>query len=520
MAKKNHNSFIDIETQPEKKRPAAQPSRQVDTQTHREGEDTASETPKISVRPSAARNVRADRGQQTPREATAAQQRQPRKARPIAPPEEDFSGAEMEALYAQPEKLPGSDARQRAYAEFDEELAPDERPMKKKKKERSQNATAATRGTFRTFLWRCARPLLMVAIALVVVAAGVGLGLRYAYGHYFAPVDPDSTQMVEVTIKKGARLSEISDMLEEQGIVRSGKIFKYYVDFSDMSAKLVAGTFELSPSMNFDEIINVLKKPTSVTDTTWITFREGISTEDVGKLLVSNGVLKNDTEFGRIARTGEGLEDYEFIAEVIAKNETSSEKRKNVLEGYLSPNTYNLYTNSSELTALQVLITQFDKVFTDEYKARAEELGMSIDEVVTLASMIEKEAKTDDFKKVSAVFHNRLKADMPLGSDTTIAYYLGTRKMVYTSAELQTQTGYNTHINKGLPLGPICNPGEKAIEAALYPDEEYVKGGYYYFCVGDPETGEIIFSKTAEEHAAAQAKWADVWRKYDEEHKS
>ena len=138
---------------------------------------------------------------------------------------------------------------------------------------------------------------------------------------------------------------------------------------------------------------------------------------------------------------------------------------------------------------------------------------MTLDEVVTLASLIEKEAKAaGDFEKVSAVFHNRLKEGMRLQSDAPLKYILDTTdKLTYTEAEMQDPSLYNTHVYEGLPLGPICNPGERAIKAALYPSEEFLEEGYLYFCLKDPATGENAYAKTLEEHNENVALYKDLW---------
>lgn len=140
---------------------------------------------------------------------------------------------------------------------------------------------------------------------------------------------------------------------------------------------------------------------------------------------------------------------------------------------------------------------------------------MTMDEVFTLASMIEKEAKTADFARVSAVFHNRLKLGMTLGSDVTVKYVSGSEKMVLSSSDLSVESPYNTYTRKGLPVGPICNPSMDAVVAALYPDEQYVAQKYLYFCSKDPNSGELYFSKTQEEHDAAVAMYRPLWEEYD-----
>ena len=141
---------------------------------------------------------------------------------------------------------------------------------------------------------------------------------------------------------------------------------------------------------------------------------------------------------------------------------------------------------------------------------------MDMDEVITLASIIEKEGLRASFSKVSAVFHNRLKENMALGSDVTVQYALGVKRLVLTQSELDTDSAYNTYLHKGLPVGAICNPGDAAIEAALFPDNDYIEEGYLYFALTDPETGELAFTKTLEEHNAVVVEYRPLWEAYDQ----
>ena len=190
-------------------------------------------------------------------------------------------------------------------------------------------------------------------------------------------------------------------------------------------------------------------------------------------------------------------------------------KRLYALEGYLSPNTYEIYTSSSADTIIKRLLSQTEAAYSLSYDERAQELGLTMDEVFTLASMIEKEAKKAEFAKVSAVFHNRLKQKMTLGSDVTIKYVSGSDKMVLGSGDLDLDSPYNTYRYKGLPIGPICNPSMDAVIAALYPDEQFLAQKYLYFCSTDPDSGSLHFSRTLEEHEAAVAMYRPLWEEYD-----
>lgn len=369
----------------------------------------------------------------------------------------------------------------------------------------------------RSKVWSFFRPIVITVASLAVVAGLVYYAYDYVGDHYLDPADAESTEVIEITIEPRSSLSRIAEVLEENGIIKDKTVFKLYTDFTDMSSKLKAGTYVLTPSMSFDDIIYTLSKGLNVTPTVRLTFREGLGVDDYAKVLVDveGGFLKNDVRFKEICTTGESFTQYSMIQDVIINNSRAEEPRRYVLEGYLFPETYDYFRNASEEDVIAKQLEQFQQVFTDEYQERAEELDMTVDEVVILASIIEKEAKTADFEKVSAVFHNRMNDDMRLDSDATLGYYLGTNRLVFSDAELDLDTQYNTRKNPGLPPGPIGNPGKAALRAVLYPDEEYLDE-YYYFTLKDPKTGELVFAKTLEEHDANVELYQHLYEQADE----
>ncbi len=316
-------------------------------------------------------------------------------------------------------------------------------------------------------------------------------------------------------MESGNSLTRVANNLEKQGLIKSRTFFKYYCDFAGLGQKIQAGDYLIKKSMDMFEIADLLTTGDGKPITTDITIIPGTTVETIAAALKEKGVIKDETEFLNICKTGEGVTDYYFIAEELATDRVS--ERRYLLEGYLSPNTYEVYTDAKAIDIIKKLLAQTDKVFSAEWQARAQELGMSIDDTLILASMIEKEAKKADFAKVSAVFHNRLKKGMKLQSDPTIHYVTGERRMSLRQSDLAVSSPYNTYQVDGLPLGPICNPSAEAINAALYPDESYVAEKYLYFCSKDPNTGELHFSRTLEEHERAAAIYAPLWQAYDAE---
>lgn len=364
-------------------------------------------------------------------------------------------------------------------------------------------------------LWHILRPILVVLTALVLLFGLASTVYGAIDDRFISAVDPADTTEIPFSVTSGQSLTRVAKNLADQNIVKNGSIFKYYCDFAGLGQKIQAGDYQLSRSMDIFKIAEVLTTGDGKPITTLITLIPGWTVEDIAAYLVEQGVLKDSTDFLTLCRTGEGLSDYYFIQSELQTSRVS--ERKYLLEGYLAPNTYEIYTTASPTDILNKLLGQTDAVLSSSWQDRANDLGMSIDQVLTLASMIEKEAKTADFARVSAIFHNRIKQGIKLGSDVTVHYITGERRMSLRDSDLAINSPYNTYMYEGLPLGPICNPSSNAIEAALYPDESFLAENYLYFCSKDPNTGELVFSKTLKEHEAAVAIYAPLWKKFDEE---
>ena len=363
-------------------------------------------------------------------------------------------------------------------------------------------------------LWRVLRPILVGLTTLLVVAGLLTSGWNAVYNRFLAPTDLQDETAVPFTVESGQSLTRVSANLEEAGLIRSKTVFKYYCDFAGMGQKIQAGSYQLNRAMTMQQIADQLTKGDGNPIVRNITMIPGWTIEDFADKLYQDGVITDKEGFLALCRTGEQFSDYYYIADVLATPNVS--QRKYVLEGYLSPNTYEVYVTASNEDIIRKLLSQTERAFPADAQDAAEEMGFTMDQILTLASMIEKEAGSADMRKVSAVFHNRLKQGIKLQSDVTIHYVTGVMKMALDSNDLATSSPYNTYQVTGLPLGPICSPSEEAINAALYPDETYVAENYLYFCAKDPESGELHFSKTLQEHEQAVAIYAPLWQKYDE----
>ena len=381
-------------------------------------------------------------------------------------------------------------------------------------KRKDKTELSAVRLRWQRF-WYYARPIATWLLSIGLVAVIVIVAVRFVLSHYISAVDPDDATPYEVVIPQNASASKIADMLYhacgegEKGLIASSASFKVYVDFVGKANNLKAGTYRLSKNMTIPEIVDVLAAGNPARRTTRLVVIEGRTVEEIGRTIRDNENITTDADaFLALCRDASAFAKYPFIAEL-----NNPDDRRYVLEGYLFPDTYDIYADSTPEEILDKLLSRYYEVYTGEWVSRAEELDMTRDQVMTLASIIEREASDpEDFAKVSAVFHNRLAKGMKLESCATLNYITGQDRLVFTENEMGIVSSYNTYLNEGLPIGPICNPGAAAIIAALYPNEEYLEEGYLFFCNANPkETRSLIFSKTYEEHMENVEKYRQYW---------
>lgn len=308
---------------------------------------------------------------------------------------------------------------------------------------------------------------------------------------------------ITVTIPEGADTKTVASILKDAGVIKYPGVFEKFAKFriskrSYLTGKYLSGEVTVNPLMNYDTLINTLSDyERSQRGTVRITIPEGLTVNEILALFEKNGVGKKE-DFLDALQT----HDYDFKFCKNLTKENLSEYRFDTnysyrLEGYLFPDTYDFYLSENPVSAINKLLVNFNKKFEEEFYERCDELGMTVDEIITLASMIEKEGKNaEDYYLISSVFHNRLKnsANFPyLNSDATLQYALAERSGPY-GLDTSYDHPYNTYKYKGLPPGPICNPGTEAIYAALYPE----KTSYYYFYT--KRDGETVYAKTFEEH--------------------
>jgi len=288
-------------------------------------------------------------------------------------------------------------------------------------------------------------------------------------------------------IEKGQGSREIALNLQNESLIKNSLFFRIYVLISKKAGKLQAGTYQLSPSMTIPQIVD--KFVFGQTLKFKIVIPEGFTLKQVAEALSSNFQKEITLQFS----TDEFQEEFDFLKEV-PNNES--------LEGFLFPDSYLFDPIVGEKEIVKIFLKNFDKKFNEQLKEETKNQQKSIFEIVTMASLLEKEVRIKGEKElVAGILWKRIEANVPLQVDATILYIINEKKNRVSYAETQIDSPYNTYKYRGLPKGPISNPGLESISAALYPKES----DYWYY-LSTPD-GKTIFSRTLEEHNIAKAKY-------------
>ncbi|HEU4683573.1 MAG TPA: endolytic transglycosylase MltG [Nitrospira sp.] len=322
---------------------------------------------------------------------------------------------------------------------------------------------------------------------LLITAAAVGIAayrvITWAEGPAASPQDHPPSKVV--VIPDGSNFHQVATLLERERLIRSRFAFIVLGRFQSVDRKIHAGEYELSAAMLPSEILSRLLNGQVVLHP--VTIPEGLTMGHIADLLHQHGVVDR-TEFLRLGH------DRSFIASLGLNTDS--------LEGYLYPDTYNFPRPIKAKDVATAMVDRFKQMFGPDLRARALELNMSEHDVVTLASIIEKETgATDERPEISAVFHNRLKKHIPLQSDPTVIYGLTSFDGNIRKKDLSSPSPYNTYKVTGLPPGPISNPGLQAIRATLFPS---ASRALYFVSRND---GTHQFSATLAEHNQAVEKY-------------
>ncbi len=325
----------------------------------------------------------------------------------------------------------------------------------------------------------------------------IGIYLNLRKSDIESPAGSDSTAMV-FTINPGESAATIAPRLQREGLVADSQLFLYVVRYRGLDAQLEAGEYELRPNMTMDEIIDTLQhgRLREVT----VTIPEGKRAEEVAALLEESGVVDSET-FMAAVRSGSAA--YDFLSDRPADAPAS-------VEGYLFPETYRIPVDYDAAQIVDLLLSTFGERFTAEMRQAATDEGLTVHQVVTLASIVEREAVVAEERPIIAsVYLNRLEQGMYLQSDPTVQYALGYQEdtgqwwkiPMSLEEDVQVDSPYNTYMYPDLPPGPICSPGLASIQAVLNPAETpYL----FFFSKFD---GSHAFAETYEEHLRNQEQY-------------
>jgi len=329
----------------------------------------------------------------------------------------------------------------------------------------------------------------LLLIIIVIVAASFSW-----YKASIRPVDGNSETRQAVKVESGMSVEQIAQLLKGKGIIRSPRAFMIYAKLHGQEGALQAGKFVLRPSMDIGELIAILQNGKA--EELIVTIPEGFTVMQIDELLADKGV----TQRGEVIRCAQ---ECDFSSFDFLPSEGGLAERGGQLEGYLFPETY--YIDVEEFVPkffLERMLTTFRRRVLETFPQKFPDPKRSLHQIVTIASLIEEEALTDEERPmVSGILWKRFEAELGLGVDATVRYILDKPTGAITTADLNFNSPYNTRKFKGLPPGPIASPGEASIRAALFPKES----DYWYYLHGSD--GEIHYAVTNEEHNVNKFKY-------------
>ncbi|ASN05147.1 endolytic transglycosylase MltG [Virgibacillus necropolis] len=341
--------------------------------------------------------------------------------------------------------------------------------------------------------------IVIISLILILLVGGIS-GYMYVKSA-LQPVNPESEKELKVEIPMGSSTSDIASILESEGIIKDARVFRFYIKFKNES-NFQAGNYTFSPSMTLDEIIESLKSGKVLEEPKYnVTIPEGKTINQMAEIFSKQLSFSKKDFLNKV-------NNVDYIESLIEKHPSILTKEilnpdiRTPLEGYLFAATYNFYDEKPNVEAVvKKMLDKTVKVVTphlDDISAQ----DLTVHEALTMASLLENEAKTfEQRKKIAGVFYNRLEEGMPLQTDPTVLYALGGHKEKVLLKDLKVESPYNTyHINK-LPIGPISNFAESSLKAALNPEESK-----NLFFLHDSK-GNIHYSETYEKHLQLKEKY-------------
>lgn len=341
--------------------------------------------------------------------------------------------------------------------------------------------------------------VLRVSITLVLLAMAVFAGGFFYINNALKPVDPSSEKKTNISIPIGSSSTGIAQILEDNGIIKNAKVFKYYVKFKNESG-FMAGDYELSPSMTFPDIVSSLKTGKVVEEVVFrITIPEGKQLKEIA-FIISEKTGYTEKEVWEKLTNGDFVRELMQQYPNVLTDDILQKNIKYALEGYLFPATYSFYKEDPSIEEIVKVMLDKTKHVLLDYSGQMDENDMSVHELLTMASLIEEEATEQAHREqISSVFYNRIETGMPLQTDPTVLYAKGEHKAKVYYKDLEIDDPYNTYKYPGMTPGPIANAGVSSIDAALNPADT----DYLYFLA--TPSGQVLFSHTLAEHNEKKA---------------
>ena len=351
-------------------------------------------------------------------------------------------------------------------------------PRRKKKRVRRANYSAYGGIVLATLVLCCS---LIISLFVIVV------------GRDFLGIDTNNNEFT-LYIPSNYTVDQIAKLLEENGIIDYPELFIRFARLRIGNDGIIyPGDIDVTPSMSYPKIVDSLLESREAHETVTVTIIEGMTIDAAAKLLEENGVCDADDFIFTFNTSIFGFDFENYVS--------SSSLKFYKYEGYLFPDTYEFYVGDSAYNIVKKIKERTNEIINAEVISRCSELGYTLDQIVTLASILQLESGVrSDMTNIAGVFYNRLNnpAEYPrLQSDTTYRYIENVIKANSNIAYQEMYDAYDTYVCTGLPVGAICNPGADAIQAALYPAEN----NYYFFC-SNAETGEFYYAATYDEHLA------------------
>ncbi|WP_051302198.1 endolytic transglycosylase MltG [Salibacterium aidingense] len=355
------------------------------------------------------------------------------------------------------------------------------------------------------------RRIVLITLAVIVTAVAIiGIGGYLYISSALEPVDEDSDETVTVEIPIGSNAEDIGRVLEENGIIKNGTVFHYYVRYNNERG-FQAGEYDLSPSMNIEEIIQELKEGMVVEEPEFsFTIPEGTWYEDIVHTIAEetpHELEEIEAKLEDESYLNQLIEDYDVITEDILNEEI-----RYPLEGYLFASTYEFHEEDVTIEEIIERMIERTQEHMVEFSEQVQESQYTFHQLLTLASIVEREARAqEDRPKIAGVLFNRLEEDMRLEVDPTVSYAVGEHKYMTSMEDLDYDSPYNTYRYGGFPPGPIASPGTPSIEAVMEP----ASSGHLFFYAR--RNGEVIYNETYEQHREIQEKYRSEWIEAEEE---